>query len=399
VTCTSLVFVVVVVVVVVFTHNLSQNQLSKYRSAMDNHSTISKDTLSIFLDSASRIGNKKIEDALLQILIVLYSDSEFRKISCDRMLRIHGKLALDYGRGVGTKKSSMFQCNVQILTTPSLVQAHLNKHPNAIYTAMWSLAGILYRSSGKTDQDMSLSIRAPYVIYSSFLFTLHSCRKLFNILFGFRYFTQKINVWHEERVVDVRTRSMRAKRWGYVTYVSIKISICVCVCVDVGAQSARTPTLSLSLSLFPHTHIRVRLALLDSLDTHAHTHRHDLTYMLRCEGASISTVKRIIQDPNWSDLFVNMILRRVQGMNSFKRKFGAHVLHSDMYWMTSFELELKIMELVNLLFKDLPSDHKSVRLHSLLYRATHLLTHSLTHSPNSINILRYKNLLVISLAP
>jgi hypothetical protein len=254
VTCTSLVFVVVVVVV--FTHNLSQNQLSKYRSAMDNHSTISKDTLSIFLDSASRIGNKKIEDALLQILIVLYSDSEFRKISCDRMLRIHGKLALDHGRGVGTKKSSMFQCNVQILTTPSLVQAHLNKHPNAIYTAMWSLAGILYRSSGKTDQDMSLSIRAPYVIYSSFLFTLHSCRKLFNILFGFRYFTQKINVWHEERVVDVRTRSMRAKRWGYVMYVSIKISICVCVCV-CGCWSAKrknTHALSLPLPLSTHTH-------------------------------------------------------------------------------------------------------------------------------------------------
>ena len=65
------------------------------------------DTLSIFLERASRLGNKKSEEALLQLLVFLFGDSEFRKVSCDRMLRVYSRLALDFCRGVGTSCSSV----------------------------------------------------------------------------------------------------------------------------------------------------------------------------------------------------------------------------------------------------------------------------------------------------
>ena len=65
------------------------------------------DTLSIFLERASRLGNKKSEEALLQLLVFPFGDSEFRKVSCDRMLRVYSRLALDFCRGVGTSCSSV----------------------------------------------------------------------------------------------------------------------------------------------------------------------------------------------------------------------------------------------------------------------------------------------------
>ena len=79
------------------------------------------DTLSIFLERASRLGNKKSEEALLQLLVFLFGDSEFRKVSCDRMLRVYSRLALDFCRGVGTSCSSvMFEREVrEFLSYPS----------------------------------------------------------------------------------------------------------------------------------------------------------------------------------------------------------------------------------------------------------------------------------------
>ena len=247
--------------------------------AMERGSINQKDTLSIFLELGSRIANKKSEESLLQLLVILFGDSEFRKVSCDRMLRVHGRLALDYCRGVGTKEHSMFQCNVQIFTTPSLVRSHLTKDPKSVLTALWSLAGIFYRSHNKPKL-------VTHKVYDAYMAT-------------------KNHVWHEKHVLNLDSKSMRSFRFSYIL--------------------------------------------------------HDLIYMLRCEGAAISTVQSIIEDPNFSDLFVNMILRPIQGINSFQRKFGDHVVRDNMDWRVSFQIDLQIMDMIQILFKKLPSNHHSVQ--------------------------------------
>ena len=84
-----------------------RNTKPENRYAMKNGVNERMDTLSIFLERASRLGNKKSEEALLQLLVFLFGDSEFRKVSCDRMLRVYSRLALDFCRGVGTSCSSV----------------------------------------------------------------------------------------------------------------------------------------------------------------------------------------------------------------------------------------------------------------------------------------------------
>ena len=111
----------------------------------------------------------------------------------------------------GTKDLSMFQSNVQILTTPSLVRSHLSKHPNCVLTALWSLAGIFQRSCGM-NRNMNRSMYAMYM-------------------------ENRNHVWQDNNVLNLQSRPMRSMRYSYVM--------------------------------------------------------HDLIYILRCEGASVSTVRGV----------------------------------------------------------------------------------------------------------
>ena len=56
-----------------------------------------------------------------------------------------------------------------------------------------------------------------------------------------------------------------------------------------------------------------------------------------------------------------MILGPLQGMNSFTRKFGSHVERENMDWRVSFGMEVQMNDLIQILFKTLPSNHRAVR--------------------------------------